>query len=239
MNRIAICEDEHSQQQLIKHLLNLFAKENEKTFSITEYYNASALLNEATDVEPFDLYLLDIYLPDETGISLAKKLREKNIVSPIIFITTSRDHALDAYGVQAVQYLLKPLDQTAFFSAMHMAIQREQQEKSRFIILKCDGKLHTIPTKQIIYTESYGHNQNIYFSNNSMLSVRMNVSELFAKLSFSKSFVRCGSSYILNLENIKNMNSKMITMSSGTTIPIPRGSYADLKTQYFQYYSER
>lgn len=239
MNRIAICEDEYSQRQIIKHLLNTFAKTNHLSFDIKEYNNASELLKEIDNVEPYDLYLLDIYLPDSIGISLAKKIRQRNISSPLIFITTSQEHALDAYSVKALQYLLKPIEEEAFFSAMDMALQREKQEKEKYIILKCNGQLHSIPTKDIMYTESYGHNQTIHLSNQQLLSTRSNVSDLFAKLSFSKKFVRCGSSYIVNLENIKNLHSKMITMINGETIPVPRGAYADLKAQYFEYFSER
>lgn len=239
MNRIAICEDEHSHQELIQHLLDTFAKANELSFSIKEYHNASSILGEIDDIEPFDLYLLDIYLPDGLGINIAKKLREKNIDSPIIIITTSHEHALESYSVRALQYLLKPLDQNAFFSAMKLAIKREEQEKSKSIILKYNGNFHSIATKDIIYTEAYGHNQNIHLANSEILSVRMSVSELFAKLSYAKKFSKCGSSYILNLEYIRNLHSKMITMTNGTIIPTPRGSYADLKAQYFDYFSER
>lgn len=239
MHRIAICEDEINYQTTIKNLLNTFAKTQERSFSIKEYHNASQLLDEVDSIEPYDLYFLDIYLPDGLGIDIAKKLREKNIGSPIIFITTSREHALESYSVRALQYLLKPIEENAFFSAMEMAIERETQEKSKAIILKYDGQFRSIATKDIVYTESYGHNQNIHFSNHQIISVRMSVSELFAKLIPAKKFARCGSSYILNLENIKNLHSKMITMTNGETISIPRGAYADLKTQYFDYFSER
>lgn len=238
MKRIAICEDEHNQQEIIKHLLNSYAKKNELLFSIKTYNNTSQLLDEADEVDPYDLYLLDIYLPDDTGISLAKKLFQKNITSPLIFITTSREHALDAYTVNAIQYLLKPLEEQAFFSAIDIAIQRTEYEKRKYIILKCNGQLHTISTNDIIYTEAYGHNQIIYLTTHETLSVRMSVNELYTKLIASPKFVRCGSSYILNMGNIQTLHPKMVTMINGATIPIPRGSYAELKTQYFEYYSE-
>lgn len=239
MKRIAICEDEKNQQEIIQKLLNSYIKKHEISFDIKTYSNAAQLLNEADNIEPYDLYLLDIYLPDETGISLAKKLCQKNITSPIIFITSSRDHALDAYTVNAVQYLLKPLKEQAFFSAIDIAIQRSELEKRKYVILKYDGQLHTISINDIVYTESYGHHQIIYLTNQETLSVRISSRDLYTKLESSQRFARCGSSYILNIGNIKNLHSKMVTMTNGTEIPIPRGAYTELKEQYFAYYSEQ
>ena len=239
MKRIAICEDEKDQQEIIQNQLNSYAKKNDLSFRIKIYSNVSELLDEIDSGPPYDLYLLDIYLPDDTGISLAKKLCQKNITAPIIFITSSREHALDAYSVNAVQYLLKPLDHQALFSAIDTALQRAELEKRKFVILKCNGQLHTIAINDIIYTESYGHNQTIYLTNHDTLSVRLSVRDLYTKLIPSQKFVRCGSSYILNIGNIQQLHSKMVTMSNGVSIPIPRGAYAELKERYFEYYSER
>ena len=132
--RIAICEDDKTHLLHIRKLLDVYSKDFDDDFTIAEFQNIHDLIQHTENQIIYDLYLLDIFLPDGNGMTLAQNLRKKEITSPIIFITSSRDHALDAYTVNAVQYLLKPLEEQAFFSAIDIAIQRSELEKRKYVI---------------------------------------------------------------------------------------------------------
>ena len=237
--RIAVCEDDPMQMENIESLLGMYIKQKNIDAEVSVYTNAFSLLLQTDEKDVFDLYLLDIYLPDETGISLSHKLRKEGITSPIVFLTTSRDHALEAFGVGAVQYLLKPLDKDAFFSAIDTAVERGEIRKNKSILIKTAGEIYSLNIKDIIFTESDGHKQNIYMDDKTVVSVRMTVGELFAKLSSSESFVRCGSAYILNMSKIKKLQQRVAFMKDGTQVPVPRGAYQDLKAQYCEFFGER
>ena len=237
--RIAICEDDKTHLLHIRKLLDVYSKDFDDDFTIAEFQNIHDLIQHTENQIIYDLYLLDIFLPDGNGMTLAQNLRKKEITSPIIFLTTSRDYALEAYGVNAVQYLLKPITEKAFFSALQTVMEMQKTEKHKHIILKIDNQFHPVPIKDIIYTESYGHNQVIHLQNQNELKVRMSVTELYLQLSGSSKFVRCGSSYIINLSAIKTLQPKKVSMADGNEIALPRGSYTRLREQYFQYYDER
>ena len=237
--RIAICEDDKNHLLHIKRLLDCYSKDLDSDFTISVFQNIHDLLQHTKERIIYDLYLLDIFLPDGNGMTLAQELRKGKITSPIIFLTTSRDYALDAYGVNAIQYLLKPIIEDAFFHALQTVIKMRKIENSKHIILKIDKQFHPVPLQDIMYTESYGHNQIIYLNNNKELKVRMSVNELFSQLSVSPQFVRCGSAYILNLSAIKTLHPKKVSMAWEKEISLPRGSYSQLREQYFQYYDER
>lgn len=237
--RIAICEDDKTHLLHIRKLLDVYSKDFDDDFTIAEFQNIHDLIQHTENQIIYDLYLLDIFLPDGNGMTLAQNLRKKEITSPIIFLTTSRDYALEAYGVNAVQYLLKPITEKAFFSALQTVMEMQKTENHKHIILKIHKQFHPVPIKDIIYTEAYGHNQIIHLHNQNELKVRMSVSELFLQLSTSSKFVRCGSSYIINLSAIKTLQPKKVSMTNGNEIALPRGSYSGLRDQYFQYYDER
>ena len=82
------------------------------------------LLDAIEDGIHYDIYLLDIYMPGISGMSIATELRSRDIQSPIIFLTSSTDHALEAFGVNATHYLLKPYTKESFRAAMDKAMQR-------------------------------------------------------------------------------------------------------------------
>ena len=71
----------------------------------------------------FDILLMDIYLPDGNGMNCARTLRENGYEGIIIFQSSSAEHAIEAYQVDAIQYLLKPVSQERFFAAMDRAAE--------------------------------------------------------------------------------------------------------------------
>ena len=95
--RIAICEDDKNHLLHIKRLLDCYSKDLDSDFTISVFQNIHDLLQHTKERIIYDLYLLDIFLPDGNGMTLAQELRKGKITSPIIFLTTSRDYALDNY----------------------------------------------------------------------------------------------------------------------------------------------
>ncbi len=72
----------------------------------------------------FDILIIDICLPDGNGMECARTLRENGYEGMIIFQSTSADYAVEAYEVDAIQYLLKPVSQGRFFAAVDKAAEK-------------------------------------------------------------------------------------------------------------------
>ena len=108
--RIAICDDETKILDMVSSHINKYSKENGKSeFEILTFNSARTLLNCIDNGDTFDIFFLDVYIGDEMGTTLARKIREKNIESPIIFLTTSIEHAPESLEMGTLRYLLKPL----------------------------------------------------------------------------------------------------------------------------------
>lgn len=113
MYHFAICDDEQGECSKIMTLLERYRKTSPNCdFIIKSFFSIHALYDQIKAGSHFDLLLLDINMPDKTGIEAACELRKGGYEYPIIFLTTSREHAVDAFDVDAAQYLIKPVDQT-------------------------------------------------------------------------------------------------------------------------------
>lgn len=83
--------------------------------------------------------ILDIFMSGKTGIEAAEELRRQQCGTFIIFLTTSREYALEAYGVDALQYIVKPLDQARLFHAMDSAFRQMKKAEEEQIVMKVAG----------------------------------------------------------------------------------------------------
>ena len=120
--KIAVCDDEQTYLDKTRAMLEQYAAEHDVEIAAEAISNPSALLDSIEAGERHDIYLLDIYMPGVSGMSVATELRSRGVRSPIIFLTSSTEHAVEAFGVDATHYLLKPYTQQNFFAAMDKAM---------------------------------------------------------------------------------------------------------------------
>ena len=238
MIKIALCDDEAKILDEVSSYINKYAeKKCNQRIEISRFDSAKAL-DFALDESSFDIFVLDVYIGKEMGTALAKKIRKRGIESPIIFLTTSVEHAPQGYETGTLRYLIKPLDPKKFYEAMDAALLQVEKIVERLIRLKTENGIESINANHIMYSEAHDHYQHITLNNGGSLKVRMTVSELYSTLAKNGGFVRLGSAYIINLRNIKNLSSSEVLLYNNTTIPIPRGKYAELKKAFWDYQCE-
>lgn len=239
MLHIALCDDERAAREEIKSLLSDYEQNGGVEMEIQEYESAEDLLGAVRQGVKYDFFLLDIYMNGLSGMKFAQELRQMNIQSPLIFLTTSEEHALEAFGVNAAQYLVKPLRRETFFAAIDLVCRRTAEERRQHVLLKADGGYRSVPVREILFSEARDKLQYIALADGTTLAVRMTVAGLFELLSPFPGFVRCGSPYILNLACVQKLDFRTALLSNGIGIPIPRGAYADLKKSFFDFFFER
>ena len=238
MIKIALCDDEAKILDEVTSYITKYAeKKSNQRIEISRFDSAKAL-DFALDESSFDIFVLDVYIGKEMGTALAKKIRKRGIESPIIFLTTSVEHAPQGYETGTLRYLIKPLEPKKFYEAMDAALLQAEKIAEQLIRLKTENGIESINANHIMYSEAHDHHQYITLNNGGRIKVRMTVSELYTSLAKNGGFVRLGSAYILNLRNIKNLSSSEVLLYNNTTIPIPRGKYAELKKAFWDYQCE-
>ncbi len=244
MYLIALCDDELAELDKMEKLLSDYEKmHSDLDFMIRQFENTDELLYMVRE-ENFmpDLIFMDIYMPDAErnssplGMEAAKELRNMNYKGKLIFLTTSKDYALDAFDVDAFQYMVKPVSEDKLFLVLDNLLEEIEEERKKFILLKIEGKLVRVSLNDIVYCEAQGKKQWLYLINGTKCLLRMTMTEIYELLSPYQEFVRIGVAFIVNLGRIGSLNAKEIHMDNGMRIYLPRGTYKGLREQYFSYY---
>jgi len=239
MIQVAICDDEKKILDEVSGYIKNYAENiNDLDIEVFRFDSARTLISTLEDGKSFDIFVLDVYIGDEMGTELAKNIRKRGIESPIIFLTTSVEHAPQGYETGTLRYLIKPLDPKKFYEALDAALLQAEKNVERHIRLKTENGIESINANHIMYSEAHDHYQYITLDNGGLLKVRTTVSELYTTLAKNGGFVRLGSSYIINLRNIKNLSSSEVLLYNNTKISIPRGKYAELKKAFWDYQCE-
>ena len=236
--RIAICDDETIILDEVSSYIKKYSKLCGKSeLEVFPFSSASSLLNSIDNGALFDIFMLDVYIGDEMGTTLAREIRAREIESPIIFLTTSVEHAPQGYETGTLRYLLKPLDPKKFYEAMDVALIQVEKMRERFIKFKTENGIESVNASRIIYSEAHAHYQHITLLDGLTIRVRMTVAELYGVLAKHDGFARVGSAYIVNLRNIMNVSGSEVHLTGDIIIPIPRGKHTELKKAFwdFQY----
>ena len=237
MLRIAVCDDEQLYLDKARAMLEQYTAAHDMEITAEAFMNPSALLDSIEAGERHAIYLLDIYMPGVSGMSVATELRSRGVRSPIIFLTSSTEHAVEAFGVDATHYLLKPYTQQNFFAAMDKAMQSISAHAEESIVLKIDGEYRNVPVDHILYCEAANNYQRLWMKDSDTLLVRMTASELYDMLVGFDSFYRCGRAYILNLNHVKKVTANSAVLKTGVELPLPHSAVAPLRSAFFNHFN--
>ena len=235
MIQIAICDDEKKMLDEVSGYIKNYAEKKSKEIEVFRFDSAASLIGAIEDGKRFDIFVLDVYIGDEMGTALARSIRKFGIESPIIFATTSVEHAPESYETGTLRYLIKPINPTKFYEAMDVAFENAEKLGERLIKLKTENGAESINASRIMYSESHAHYQYITLDAGEEIRVRMTVTELYTVLTRTGGFIRVGSSYIINLRNVKNVSTSEVRLYNNITIPIPRGKHNEIRKAFWDY----
>ncbi len=236
MLKIAICDDEKEFRDAAERMLKLYMEDKGVSYQVDTFGVPSDLVDATEKGTIYDIYLLDIYMPGITGMSIATELRNRDIKSPIIFLTSSTDHALEAFGVDATHYLLKPYTEDSFYVGMDKAMQSITSHKNDSVILKVDNEYRSISISKILYCEAEDKYQRLYLANGERLLVRITGTELYKQLLEFDCFYRCGRAHIVNLNHISKVSQNGAVFKDGVQLSLPHTVLAGLRKAFFDYF---
>lgn len=238
MYQIAICDDDKEELDKMEQMLRAYDKMPDKLL-IKCFENAADLISDV-ETKAFlpDIFVLDIYLSDATGIETAKKLRDMGNVGSVIFVTSSKEHALEAFGVSATSYLVKPICENALLNAVEQAMESLAAKQRRYVFIETKEQIRRIALHDIVYCEAQRKTQYVYLQGGESILLHMTMTKLCEMLCCYQEFMKVGVSYVVNLEHIERLGTQILYMDNGTEIYLPRGSYQSLRKKYFDYYFE-
>jgi len=240
MLHIAICDDMPQELERAGSMLKKYACEHMHYELIIQSFSSPLeLLAHVSEKGGFDVLLLDIYMPGILGTEAARELRDMGDSCQIIFLTTSRDHAVDAFSLDAAHYLVKPYSEKEFFSALDKVMDKLAKKDEVYITIKSTDGISRVDLNKLVYSETDNHVQKIYLSDGKVITVRKSSTELFELLEEEPRFYKCGSTYIINMDYIVELTSRNVAFSTGAKIPILSRKYMELRKLYMDYSCSR
>ncbi|MBQ0058688.1 MAG: response regulator [Lachnospiraceae bacterium] len=230
MPKIAICDGSPEELKKTTELVNDYINDRHVSdVDLVTFSTSFELLDKIENGEFYDILILETSLTGITGIQVARQVRKLKQDPVIIYYTDTKEYAFEAFEMGATQYLLKSTAKEQFFEVMDRVCDFSYKERRRKILLVTKEGLVNLYMRDIMYTESSRNYQLLTMSNGEVHTARVTGKNLAAALEKNIAFVRCGSSYILNIFYIHTVNAHEVTMTDGRVIPIPRGHFKTIK----------
>ena len=244
MLNIAVCDDEKLWLENTVGLLNdYYADHNEITVKIHAFQSAYDLLESVDEGTGFDLYILDVMMPEMTGIQVGAKLRAAEKRGLIIYLTTSKDFALDAYSVQPFHYLIKPVEKDSLFAVLDKATAILKDRHTKAISVKTKDGTIQILFDSIVYVEFADRCCHYHLKDSNVVignQLHASFSESMSPLLKDGRFCRCGASFVLNLFYISAIEKELVRFrNSDKTLYLPRAASNTLMPLWLDYWMER
>jgi two-component system LytT family response regulator len=238
--RLILVDDEEPARDLLRE----FLEGRPDIDIVAECANGFEAVKAVADTDP-DLMLLDILMPKLNGFEVMELL-ERDV--PVIFITAFDEHALKAFDVHAVDYLLKPFTRERLDEALVRARNRigsrgpaihelaeaadpENRTLAR-ILIREGSDVHVIPVDDVDYIEADDDRVIIHSGGKSHRKLQR-LAILEERLDRER-FVRIHRSYILNVDRLNKIelyakDSRIAILSGGAKLPVSRSGYARLR----------
>ena len=218
--KIAICDDLAPDRNYLSSMCETWSRHNRYHIQISKFTSAENFLFYYAEKKDFDILLLDIEMGAMDGVTMARKLRQDNQTIQIIFITGYADYISDGYEVDALHYLMKPIQEEKLFAVLDRAVTKLIKNEKVLNIIS-QGEMIRLPICQINYAEV--NSNYITIHSQQTITLKMTLSELEQKL--DSHFFRVGRSALVNLEKITRVTKKEIYLQNGSIISLPRGAY--------------
>jgi two-component system LytT family response regulator len=239
--RVVIVDDEEPARSLLREYLERAGGVQ----IVGECRNGFEAVKAVNDLAP-DLLFLDVQMPKLNGFEVLELLGRDVAV---VFVTAFDDHAIRAFDVHAVDYVLKPVSPERVVVALERARQRVAprppvpvagivaaarpagQHATRLVVRQ-GPRVHVIPAEKLDYAEAQDDYVSLHAEGKAHLK-QQTLSDLEGSLDPSR-FVRIHRSYVLNLDRLSRIDSeggepKAVVLTDGTRLPLSRSGYGRLK----------
>ena len=230
---IAICDDSKVDAEKIRFSLMDITDDLE----IKYFPTGVELIDSVKKGNAYSIIFQDIFLENENGMDIAKAVKELSPETQIIFCTTSLDYAIDAFKVQAVDYLVKPCEEADIVKAFARVSLRITSKKSTPIVINSGKEIQIFYSKNVIKIESDKHYTIIYTESGKKERVHANFSDV-ADL-FGKDYIELRRGLIVNPDFIDKISGSVVTLTDGSTYTLPKAKKDSVTAKYIEYITDK
>lgn len=218
MISIAICDDVSIITDNMETFLNRYSQDIGEEVRVFKFNSGDALLEDYKS--NYDILFLDIRMPGLSGIETAERIRKKDDKVSIIFLTSLLNRAVDGYQVQALNYIIKPMNYKRLKIELDHWRSKIRDREEPFIVINNDSGSYKILLKSISYVETFNRNLLVHTENGNIVSYRK-LRDVEREI-LSYGFARCHSSFIVNLLYVEKIEKMDIQLFTEERIPVSK-----------------
>ncbi len=235
MLRIAICDDESQYVENHAKVIEQVLKQCGSVGELSKYTHSDNLLYDITEDQFFyDLILLDVEMPEYSGMELAAKIKPYLPNVKIIFITSHIEYAIDAFELSIFRYVPKNDMEKRLPVAIRDAVKLIELENGKVYTIQTNTRMEKIPYKEIYYIERDGKNARIVTESGES-KVRKSLQQVYEELD-SEEFIFVERGCIVNMIHIVQIKEGMAVLKNGESCVISRSHLQSVKEQINAYW---
>ena len=204
MIRVAIVEDDAEVQGVLQEYVRRYTRQYGTEFEVTVFADGVDILEDYRAV--YDIIFLDVEMKHLDGMTTAERIRQMDADVILIFITNMAQYAIRGYEVDALDYVLKPVNYYQFSTKLSRAVQRVQRRRGGQVVLQlAGGGIQLLDTADIYYLET--HSRMLYYhTSKGEFAARASLQSAEKQLA-EYHFVRCNQCYLVNLAYVKGIEN--------------------------------
>ena len=237
MKRILVCDDDVAERALLRSAIERFAHERRiSNVVVAKTPSPQAMLNELMQAQNglFDMVICNML--GEGTLDALRRLRQLDPKLRIVLVSNRKPDAVTAYEIGAT-LLPVPIDGRGFEKAVGEPLCDIAARQSATITVKTSSGLSNIPLEDVLFAESAKRGPIIHLPNGETVSARGSLQALHERLDRAdgKRFVKVGSSFIVNLDNVRSFGKGTLIFCDGEAIIVPVRMRTSLKETLASY----
>lgn len=236
MIRIAIVEDDPAAARVLEDQLAQYAAENPVELTTSSYADGADFVNDYSG--QFDVVFLDVQMPRMDGFMAARSIREVDPAVLLVFLTNAAQYAIHGYEVDAVDYIVKPLQYEAFVMKFDKVLRLLSTRQGKSLIVNRRSETLRIQTNRIYYIEIYNHQLIYHTADGDYTQTGSTSLQSLEEELGDSGFIRCHNCYLINLQYVDKLQDNKVLLC-GQSLPISRMRKRSVSEALVAYYRGR
>lgn len=235
--KILVCDDDPAFVNQMVELIDRQPKYGTLDISITGCSDPGQLSDKV--LSEFNIMFLDIDMGQYSGLSIARRVRELQLTSLLIFVTHYVEFSLEGYEVNAFRYLLKENLSDKLPLYFKEAMMQFEQKRNT-LTFTAGGEDYVVQYENIVYLESQLRIIHLHMLHPEQIRecFYATMEEMEKELSPS-GFLRIHKSYLVNMQHIRKLNYDKAQLSDGTILPVSQKKFSEIKLRYMNWKAQQ
>ena len=230
--RIVVCDDEAAEVEKLCYMVRRLCEEREVSAEVRGITNYKRFLEDMAKVRA-DIVLLDICMGPHNGVEAARVLRRFNEDCAVIFVTSSRDYAVEAFEVTATHYVVKPVTPEKLQEAL--ARTRFFQRKKKHLHVTVDYTELRVPLADILYMETVERKTRLHLQSGAAVDSGMSLARILEQLLQEPQFIPCYRGIVVNADYVQALDEEGVTLQGKRLLPVSTKRFGEIRRQYHEY----